>query len=590
MLGFVLDLLRMFPGLLALNVLLLVAEGLLGVLSIVSLAPIIDAFITPGLEHASPITQALAPITARLGLPQTLAGFLVLFLGIQALKNAFTLLARHSLLRTKYAVLRELTVGTFNDLFQAQWQLFSGSRQGVLLNTFLRELTIVGDAFGAVALLFATAVQVAFYLAVPLVLSWQVTVTSLGTALLLTWPFLRLSRMSYRLGVRNTDTANALGSVVQEHLGIAKVILGFGNQAQSVARLREAFESHRRATLASQTLGLAIPLGYEPLGTVVIVLALALAKRLGLPLSEIAVLLWALRSSVPSLGTVAVQKNILANFLPSYQQVRELRARARFVRQRTGAQRFTSFTREIALEDVTVEHPERGPALERVSVRIPKGAMVAVVGESGSGKTTLIDTILGFHEPRTGRVTIDGVPLEAFDVTSYRRRIGYVPQESVLFNATIRENLQWANPVATHQELERACRLANAEEFIRQLPQGLETVVGDRGVRLSGGQCQRIALARALVRKPELLILDEATSALDTESERLIQQAIEAAAKETTVVVIAHRLSTIMNMDYLYVLRQGRVIEEGTYAALLQHGGPFSRMTQLQVLEGTHSV
>jgi ABC-type multidrug transport system fused ATPase/permease subunit len=210
--------------------------------------------------------------------------------------------------------------------------------------------------------------------------------------------------------------------------------------------------------------------------------------------------------------------------------------------------------------------------------------MVAVVGESGSGKTTLLDIIMGFYQPSSGSIEVDDVPLSEFEINSYRRLIGYVPQESVLFNLSIKDNLLWARPDASPDELKVSCRLANAEEFISQLPAGYDTIVGDRGVRLSGGQVQRIALARAILRRPQLLILDEATSSLDTYSERLIQQAIEQIAKETTIVVVAHRLSTIVRAGRIYVLVDGRVAEEGSYEELVARCGHFSRMAQLQAL------
>ena len=192
--------------------------------------------------------------------------------------------------------------------------------------------------------------------------------------------------------------------------------------------------------------------------------------------------------------------------------------------------------------------------------------------------------IMGFHEPVSGMITFDGIPLQTFDINSYRQRIGYVPQDSVLFNTTIRDNLRWGNEEAGEAEIGEACRQANASEFIERFPDRYDTLVGDRGVRLSGGQCQRLALARAVLRKPELLILDEATSSLDTYSERLIQQAVESVAKETTVIVIAHRLSTVVNADYIYLLERGSVVEEGTYQDLLCKNGHFSDMVKLQSL------
>jgi ABC-type multidrug transport system fused ATPase/permease subunit len=190
--------------------------------------------------------------------------------------------------------------------------------------------------------------------------------------------------------------------------------------------------------------------------------------------------------------------------------------------------------------------------------------------------------LIGFYEPDKGVILADKKPLQEFDIYSFRRHIGYVPQDTILFNDTVRNNLLWSNEKATEQEIIETCKLANADEFIMNLSDGYDTVVGERGVRLSGGERQRIALARALLRKPELLILDEATSALDSRSELLIKSAIENIAYKTTLVVIAHRLSTIENADFIYVLQGGCVVEQDTFTELLNKDGNFSYMAQLQ--------
>lgn len=585
--SFLVDILAKFPRLLGANVALCVVMSLFDAVSFLFIAPIVDLFMNPQVELASPLTRQLAVAMRWVGVPLTLGSALAAFLIFNVVKSGVQIVARHSILKTKYALLRELWMGTFNDFFHARWQFFSTGRQGTFLNTFLREMTIVGDAFGAMALFFANALQLVLYLAVPLYISWPVTVISLFAACVFAWPFVLLGRMNYRLGQRNTATANAVGAVIQESLGAAKLILGFNNQRKHLDSLGRAFDAHRGVTLTSQTLNIAIPLLYYPCGLVVLTIALFASRRFGVQLSEAAVLFYSLLKVIPSIGGLTAQKNSLDNFFPSYEQVMDLRRRARQWQQTSGDQPFIGFSREIALEHVSFAHPGREPALTDVTVRIPKSTMTAIVGESGAGKSTLIDLLMAFHDPAQGQVVVDGVSVRDFDVWSYRQRIGYVPQDSLLFNATIRENLRWANDAASDEELARACRQANAQEFITSLPDGYDTVVGDRGVRLSGGQVQRIALARALLREPELLILDEATSALDTVSERLIQQAIETVAKRTTVVVIAHRLSTIVNADYIYVLEEGCVVEEGTYAELRERRGVFNQMVRLQVMEST---
>lgn len=576
---------RRFPGLLVGSTALLILEGLFGVLAVFSLAPLIDLGMSVDLQQGSAISRQAAGWMRTVGLPVSLGGMVVVYLVIQALKSGLSILSRHVMLRTKYAILRDLILGTFDEFFHARWLFFSSQQQGRLLNTFLREFDSVGEAFWAMALFCSSVVQLILYLSVAVAISWQVTSLSLAMAAVLVLPLVFLGRVSYRYGRQNTATGNQIGIVIQESLGMAKVILGFGNQRKSLQDLERVFDAHRRVTVPSQTLKAGMPLMYEPFAMVVLAVALLTARRLAIPLSEVAVLLWALRCGIPLVGSVTTQRNLMAHLLPSYEQIHALREEAKALRQPSGARVFTALQREVVVDRVSVAYPGQAPCLSDVTMRIPKGRMIAVVGESGSGKSTLIDTIMGFHPPAAGRVSVDGVPLEAFDVTSYRQRIGYVPQDSVLFNATIRENLRWANPAATDAEIHSACCAANADEFVTQFRDGYDTVVGDRGVRLSGGQCQRVALARAILRKPDLLILDEATSALDTHSERLIQQAIERVAKDTTVIVVAHRLSTIVKADYVYVVSHGRVIEEGGYQELVRRQGHFSRMTQMQMLE-----
>jgi ATP-binding cassette subfamily B protein len=321
---------------------------------------------------------------------------------------------------------------------------------------------------------------------------------------------------------------------------------------------------------------------------VVMVIVILTARWLAVPLSELAVLIYAFLKMIPAMAQLTRYKGSIDNFFPSYEQIIQLRSQARELKQQTGSKIFSGFNDKIMVKALSFAYPDHEPTLIDVTVPISRGKMIAFVGESGAGKSTLIDLIMGFNEPSAGQITIDGIPLQKFDIYSYRHRIGYVAQDSILFNMSIRDNMLWADDTASEADIKWAYQQANAHEFIDELPEGDHTVVGDRGVRLSGGQMQRIALARAILRKPDLLILDEATSSLDTHSERLIQQAIENIARETTVIVIAHRLSTIVNADYVYVLEKGRVVEEGPYAQLVQINGRFNQMVQSQVLETTN--
>lgn len=581
---FMRDIFRKFPFLLITNIFLLGVVSLTEAAAILTIVPVVDFFIKSDLQGSSFLTRKAAQAINSVGIPVTIASFMTIFLALNMLGSGFQILVRYLILRTKYAVMRNLMLGTFESFFNARWYFFCGSRQGMLLNTFINEMSNVGHAFGAMALFFANLVQLTLYLAVPLYISWQVTLISLAAALIFACPFALLGSVNYRLGKLNTSTANQIGSVIQESFSLAKVILGFGNQRKSTEMLSSAFDAHRKATVKSQTLTAAIPLMYYPLGLLVVVIALFAARKFSVPLSETAALLYSLLKIIPFIGQLPTQKNALDNFLPSYEQVLNLKHSAEQLKQRTGSRIFAGFDKGIIIENLSFAYPGHKPILSEIDVRIPKGKMIAFVGKSGSGKSTLIDMIMAFNEPLAGSITLDGVSLQEFNINSYRRRIGYVPQDSILFNMTIRDNLRWANEASTEEEIKEACLQANADEFIEEFNKGYDTLVGDRGVRLSGGQIQRIALARAILRKPDILILDEATSSIDTYSERLIQQSIETIAKETTVIIIAHRLSTVVNADYIYVIKKGQIVEKGTYSELVQKNGEFHSMLQLQAV------
>jgi subfamily B ATP-binding cassette protein MsbA len=237
----------------------------------------------------------------------------------------------------------------------------------------------------------------------------------------------------------------------------------------------------------------------------------------------------------------------------------------------------------IELQNVSFDYAdETRPVLRNVDLKIPAGAMVALVGESGGGKSTLTKLLPRFHDPASGAVLWDGIDLRDVKLSSLRRQIALVTQETVLFNDTVLHNIAYGKPEATQAEIEEAARIAFAHDFIMELPRGYETIVGERGVFLSGGQRQRLAIARSLLVDAPLLILDEATSALDAESERFVQRAIANLVRNRTTIVIAHRLSTIRRADTIVVMEGGRIIEMGSHTTLLARGGQYKKLYELQ--------
>jgi ATP-binding cassette subfamily C protein len=243
----------------------------------------------------------------------------------------------------------------------------------------------------------------------------------------------------------------------------------------------------------------------------------------------------------------------------------------------------------LMLRDIGVAYDGRS-VLSGITLDIAPGTVIGFAGRSGAGKSTLVDCLLGLVEPQSGTVEIAGRALNELPLGSWRRTIGYVAQDTFLFNASIRENVRWGNIKASDADIENAVRQAHADEFISLLPQGLDTEVGDRGVRLSGGQRQRIGLARALVGHRSLLVLDEATSALDSESERIVMDAIAELRGHMTILIVAHRLSTLRDADRICLMEDGRIVETGGWSELLAHGSRFSALWRMQTAEANEPL
>ena len=245
------------------------------------------------------------------------------------------------------------------------------------------------------------------------------------------------------------------------------------------------------------------------------------------------------------------------------------------------AMELRAFEKEIEIKNLSFSYPGR-PVLDHINLIIPKGKTVALVGPSGGGKSTLMDLLPRFIEPQQGQILIDGHDVNKVSMNSLRAMMGLVNQESILFNDTIFNNIAFGNPTATAQEVEEAARIANAHDFIMQMEEGYQSNMGDRGLKLSGGQKQRICIARAVLKNPPIMLLDEATSALDTESEKLVQDALNKLMKNRTSLVIAHRLSTIQNADIIVVLEEGRIVEQGSHLELISREGLYSKLVNMQ--------
>ncbi len=432
-----------------------------------------------------------------------------------------------------------------------------------------------------------SAALVVAYVAFLFAISWQLTLLALIVAPLLIallQPLLRKLRKGYR---RLANDYGEMTSVVQESVGGVRLVKSFGAEGYEERRFVESSDRYSRGMVRVTRISyLAQPIT-EVVGTLIAVLILWIGAQQVLingtmsGADLIAFLIYVMRLLQP-LKTLSQIPTTAQQSIAAAERLFEV------LDEPTETQRDRGTRRDVRFEDAVVfEHVgfayEHEPVLSDVSFTARKGEIVALVGPSGAGKSTLADLIPRFYEPTSGRITIDGIDTREIALPALRRLTGIVSQDTVLFNDTVRNNIAYGEQDA-HDDvrLEAAARSANAHEFIRELPEGYDTILGERGARLSGGQRQRIAIARALLVDPPILILDEATSALDAESERLVQEAIDRLLEGRTVFVIAHRLSTIEHASQILVLERGRIVERGTHRELLARRGVYHRLHALQ--------
>lgn len=426
------------------------------------------------------------------------------------------------------------------------------------------------------------------FIGILLSLSWQLTLVStflIGTVALVSESYIKRAK---QFGQELTRRAREYGSYFLEVLNGIRLIRTVASEDREYQSLLRLIRAHEKAEFDSQMNSAAIGPINEFTGVLVVILIVLVGRSFFASqitsFSAILLLyLIVLFRLMPFVAQLNQVRNSLANTSASVELISDFLRLDNKPFMSQGKVPFTGLTSGIRFEDISFKYPSNNKiVLKEVSLYLPKGQTLALVGSSGSGKSTLADLLARFYDPIGGRILLDDVDLRDFDLSILRKRMGVVSQETFLFNDTIRNNIAYARPEATDDEVIEAAKQANAYEFIVRLTNGWDTMIGDRGVMLSGGQRQRISIARALLQDPDILILDEATSALDTVSERLVQQAIDDLSRDRTTLVIAHRLSTVRDADQIAVLNQGEVIEVGTHDELLKLGGKYSELWSLQ--------
>lgn len=563
---------------------LLGIDALLTAFSVVSIAPLADLVLEKAQEQWLPITSKVHSIFEAIGIPFTLVSMILLFFLLTLSMALFSIVVRRSLVKLKISVIRHLINQSLETMFTADWGYFSTTKRGVLNNTYINEMNKTASAFLGLAQGIAAIIKIFAFILVPLLLEPVLVSICLLAAFLMVLPFMYIGKWSFMFGSRDLKFVNRYSSILRESIEAAREVISYGKESETIKQINQAYKKSGEAQIKSATFSAFATQMYEPVGILIIITVLVFAKQNtdGIALSSMAVVMWGLIRTIGPVKLLIQIKHGIDNKLPSLQQIFAEQARAASFRQTHGKEFNDHTTRAIAFNDVYFSYQGNSRGLSGCSFSAGSNQLIALVGESGSGKSTIIDLILGLQSPESGNVLLNGIDSRSIDLALWRKGISLVPQKPVLFDLSIRENLLWANPGASESEIWRVCEIVDAKNFILQLPHQMETEIGDSGIRLSGGQIQRIALARAIIRKPDLLILDEATSALDMETEARIYRALENETKDCLVFIVAHRLSTISNADRILVFQQGKLIEEGNYQSLFNQHGYFRRLLDSQ--------
>ncbi len=470
----------------------------------------------------------------------------------------------------------------FEQLMTVSFRFIEKCSSGRLLNALSTETWRATDALSGLFRILIGVCSIAVYFTLLMLISWKLTLLVTAIMVVISVIVRLLTRQTQSLGEKVTWYNTELTNRMVEGIDGMKVIRAF---------VRESYEQKRFAQTSRRLTNLIVRLTmlhgtispvYQVLTAALLLAVLLTNIHSPEKIHSILIFIFILYRLQPRIIALDGARNKILSLASAVEEINSLLAETKKSLP-NGTIPFKELKKGIFFNKLTFKYnSEEKPALQKISISIPVGKTTALVGHSGAGKSTLIKLLLRFYDASEGNIYVDDYPMKSLETESWRKTIALVSQDVYVFNASIQDNIAYGRLDADGEEIIVAARIADAHEFICQLPHGYDTKVGDRGIRLSGGQLQRITLARAIVRKPGIIILDEATNALDSISEQLIQEALEKLSLDCTVIVIAHRLSTIENADQIIVLNKGRVCEQGTFQDLLKLDGYFARLYKLQ--------
>jgi len=539
---------------------------------------------TSALSNSSGLPSQLNRLFANSSEQQRIVIIPLCIFGAVVLKNSliFGNLALFNWLNARIS--HRLRSDIFKQMLAVSDGYLNRQNSGQLLNILASETWHTSEALSCLVRLLISSCTVVVFIALMLLFSWRMTVMTAVVMILISVLVRVLTRQIKQLGQQAVQVNSQLSVRMCEGLAGMRTIRSFGREAYEQSRFDLASEQVSKVFFRLGTLAITVNPTYEVLGALLVLstLVAALSQNwVDLPTLLIFVLiLYQLQPRIKAIGNDYVSLLGLGSAVDTVLNFLDHRDKTYLL---SGHKPFAGLQKDIQFENVSFRYEKDASlAVDQVSFSVPRGKTTALVGPSGSGKSTLINLLFRFYDPTAGAILVDGQRLIEINTADWRCHIAIVSQDIYLFSGSIYENIAYGRLDARDDDIVAAARQAHAHDFICQMPKGYQTLVGDRGINLSGGQRQRIALARAIVRDPEILILDEATNALDTRSESAIQEALSHFCRDRTVIAIAHRLSTIENADQIIVMQSGTIAERGTLHQLLSQNGLFAELYRLQ--------
>ncbi|MDO4737485.1 MAG: ABC transporter ATP-binding protein [Bacteroidales bacterium] len=495
------------------------------------------------------------------------------------------------LMPLRTGIVRDIRVDIYKKILSLPLSFFSEERKGDILARVSTDVNEIDASItSSLDMIIKNPIFILTYVGTMFFMSWELTLFTLLVVPLLAGGIGRIGKKLKQKSLFAQSKWSDGISQIEETLGGLRIIKAFIAEKKMENRFMKVNNEYRDASMRVAIRQSAAHPVSEFLGTCMIVVVLWFGGYLifsgnsPIDASGFIYYLVILYTTLQPIKDLSKAGYSIQKGLASMERINKILAAENTIKEPAAPKKIDTLKDAIAIENVSFAYTEGRTVLENISITIQKGQTIALVGQSGSGKSTLVDLIPRYHDVTAGSIKIDGEDVRNLSIHSLRGIIGNVNQEAILFNDTVFNNIAFGVDDATQEQVEAAAKIANAHDFIMDMEKGYQTNVGDRGGRLSGGQRQRISIARAILKNPPILILDEATSALDTESERLVQDALEKLMKSRTTIAIAHRLSTIKHADEIYVLHEGKIVERGTHESLIALNGYYKKLNDMQAL------